>query len=294
MSSMTTREPSPVAISVREPRWSPVRVEDVGRVNRLMERRHLRRAADQALMSPAFLQPLDIEGQTGAAPPVDIRGDSDFSGMADDDWDANGAAPVEPITEPIPLAAIRDRLHNAPADRERTDDTAAAPPAVRPPSTPIGTWRPDLIERRRIRVDQRWYRTKAAIAGLAAAAIAVSSILVVKSGSEQATSVLPQASTSASPPPSRAAPSLSRAPSTQPSRLPAPPPPPPPPPPTAQSNPTPVWRNNDSWSPSPASPSKKPQIDVTRAPLSATPPPPPPPGTNSATPGDGRRRGFFG
>src|SRR4029450_6475453 len=116
-------------------------------------------------------------------------------------------------TAPIPVAAIHDRLRNTVEDVGHHDAAAGVPHAERPATVPIGTWKPDLIERRRV---QPWYRTKAAAATLAGAALApaaaVSSVLLVPRGSDHTTSVAPQPSTTGSPPPSAPAPVPSRAP----------------------------------------------------------------------------------
>jgi hypothetical protein len=162
----------------------------VGRVNRLMERRHLRRAADQALMTPAFLRPLGIDGgaATNGAPALDARGDADYPKPWGDNPDTNDDEPATAITEPIAVAALHDRLR-APDDFGLDDVPATALAADRAASAPIGIWKPDLIE---FRVVQPWYRTKAAAAALSAvglAAIVVSSVLLVSRGAEQTTSV---------------------------------------------------------------------------------------------------------
>jgi hypothetical protein len=263
-----------------------------------MERRHLRRAADQALMTPAFLRPLDTPAATAhTALRLDTRTDADYADRVGDGPDTNAHEPADAITEPIDVAALHDRLRNAPDDVGTDDVPASTLTADHLASAPIGPWKPDLIERHRFRVVQPWYRTKAAAATLAAVALAsivVSAVTLVSRGAEQSTSVTPEASTTASPPPSSAQPALSRMPptpsNTRPAAPPPPPPPPPPPTPATTASTPPVWRNNDSWTPSPPPPTKKPEIGVIRTPFSATPPPPPAPGINSATPGDGPKR----
>jgi hypothetical protein len=237
----------------------------------LTERRQLRRAAEEALMTPAFsLRPLDVAVATpSTAGPFGTRGDADHPDPWGDDRDTNGHEPADAITEPIAVAALHDRLGSA----------------------PIGSWNPDLIGRRLFRVVQPWYRTKTATAALTAAALAavaivVSSVLLVSRSGEQATGVTSAASTAASPPPSSARPAPSAS-----STAPAPPPPPPPPPlpSAAPDSPPSVWRSH-AGSPSRPSPTKKPEIGVTRAPMSVAPSlPPPPPVNNSATPGDGHK-----
>jgi hypothetical protein len=263
----------------------------------LTERRHLRRAAEEALMTPALsARPLDVSVATpSTAGPFDTREDADHPDPWGDDGDPNGHEPGDPITEPIAVAALQDRLRSARGDVWPADVPATALAAGGQASAPIGTWNPDLIELRQFRVVQPWYRTKAATAALTAAvlatvAIVVSSVLLVSRSGGQATSVTPEASTAAGPPPSSAQPAPS-APAAS-SSAPAPPPPPPPLPSTTADSPPPVWRNSDSGSPSRPSPTKKPEIGVTRAPMSVAPPPPPPTVNNSATPGR-HHQGFF-
>ena len=240
-------------------------------------------------MTPAFLRLLDdmptAAGST--APPIETREDTDHTEAWHDHPYTNGHEPDDPITDPIAVAALHERL---PADDDFwLDDLPSTAVAADPSGGPIGTWKPDLIERPRFRVVQPWYRPKTATAALTAAALAavaivVSAVLLVSRGGEHATSVTPEASTAASPPPSRAHPAPS---SVPPAAASTPPAPPPPPPPSASPiNPPPVLSNDDSWSPSAPSPTKKPEIGVTRAPMSVAPPPPPPPTqSGSATPG---------
>ncbi len=68
---------------------------------------------------------------------------------------------------------LHDRLRNATDDLRLDDDVpATAGSADRPASAPIGTWKPELVVRRRLRVWPPWYRTKTAAAALAAVAVA--------------------------------------------------------------------------------------------------------------------------
>jgi hypothetical protein len=253
-----------------------------------MERRVLRRAADEALLTPAFVRSIDMPTATPSiTPPADTTHDADDADRRGADPDTEGHQPLDAITEPIAVTALHDRLRNAPDDLD-DDVPPTAPAADRPAIAPIDTWKPELIERRRVRSGPPWYRTKAAATALAAvavAAIVVSAVLVVSRGSEQAATVAPQASTTAAPRPSSGRPAPSSVPPAASNAHPAPPLPPS----AAPASPAPVVRNHDSWTPSAPSPTKKLEIDVTRAPFSATPPPPPAPGVNSATPGDGRR-----
>jgi hypothetical protein len=181
------------------------------------------------------------------------------------------------------------RIRSATPD-DLSDDVSATTLAA----GPIGTWKPDLIERRR----WPWFRTKAAAAALAAVAltaIVMAGVLLLSRGTEQATSAPPQATATTSRSPSGAPPAPSQVPSAAPSTPPAPPPPPSST--TARTvSPPPVVRNQESWSYSPPSPTKKPELGVTRAPIRSAPPSPPKSGTNSATP-DGKPKpwgGLFG
>ncbi|WP_181428312.1 hypothetical protein [Mycolicibacterium moriokaense] len=254
----------------------------MGRVNRLMERRVLRRAADEALLTPAFVRSIDIP--PGTASRVDTASHVDDADPGGSEPDTDPREPLDAITEPIAVTALQGRLRNSADDVELDDMPATARAADLPASAAVGTWEPTVIEPRRVRVGPPWYRTKpvAALAAIAAAAIVASAVLLVSRGSEQTTTVAPEASTTAAPHPSSGRPAPSSAPPAA-SNPPSAPPPPLPPPPAS---PPPV-RNDNSWTPNPPSPTKKPEIGVTRAPsFSATPPPPPAPGKNSATPGD--------
>src|ERR1700754_4085831 len=83
----------------------------MGRVNRLMERRALRRAADQALLT-ALTSRSDAAEQPGGAP------DQDFEYRS-----------ADPITEPIPVADVGDLEPEQPADYAWDDQDDALPAA---------------------------------------------------------------------------------------------------------------------------------------------------------------------
>ncbi len=83
----------------------------MGRVNRLMERRALRRAADQALLT-ALTSHSDAAEQPGGAP------DQDFEYRS-----------ADPITEPIPVADVGDLAPEQPADYAWDDQDDALPDA---------------------------------------------------------------------------------------------------------------------------------------------------------------------
>ena len=211
----------------------------MGRVNRLMERRVLRRAADEALLTPAFVRAIDTP--PASAPRVDTAQNVDDADPWGSEPDTDAREPVDAITEPIAVTALHDRLRNAPNDFGLDDVPATAHAADRPASAAIGIWKPALIEQRRVRVGPPWYLTKpaAAVAAIAAAAIVVSGVLLVSRGSEQATTVAPEVSTTAAPRASSGQPAPSSAPPAA-SPAPAAPPPPPPPPSTTPASPAPV------------------------------------------------------
>ena len=260
----------------------------MGRVNRLMERRVLRRAADEALLTPAFIRSINISSVTPSAPQIDTVAHVDDA----DPWglepDTDAREPVDAITEPIAVTALHDRLRNAPDDFRLDEVPPTAPATDLPASAAIGTPKPALVEPRRVRVGPPWYLTKpAALAAVAVVAIVGAAVLAMARGADRTVTVRPDAATTATarpssgqPAPSRVPPAASNAPAAAPPSL-------PPPPSATPASPAPVVRNDDSWTPSPPSPTKKPEIGVTRAPsFSATPPPPPAPPKNSATPGD--------
>ena len=301
----------------------------MARVNRLMERRALRRAADQALLTS-----LDNVAPSQAGGPAD----RDFVYRGSDRASTHDH---EPATEPIPVAAVEEFAPEAdsvelppeqPVDiydlmPDQTGDSEwddvglaqAADHAVtastddyrwleRDDVLPLAPSRP--LKARRVAEPasfapvldfavsdtERWYRTKPAtgvlVAAVIAAVVCVGWLLFRSPGTTAEESNADEA-TSAPPSPSTAAPTAVSAPKPPPS------PPPPPPPPAAQ--PTysaPQWQ----YSPSYGSPNqqRKPRVDVTRAPMSVAPVPRPVPGSDSNTPGDAperdkpRRRGCFG
>ena len=250
----------------------------MGRVTRLIERRQLRRAADQALTTPAFLRPLDpATAEPGRAAAVDSSPGIEYLDRGADHPDTASPESDDAVTVPIPLAALHEQLDDARDDLEFDDDPAL---------TPIVVGTPDLFERSHFRIAKPWYRSKAAVVmGVAAVALVLSTVLVLSRVSVHATGVTADASTAPSPRQTTALPTLSSGAPLLSSAPPAPPPPPPPPPPSSAS-PTPSWRDNESWKPSPPSPTKKPEINVTRAPMSVAPRALPPP-SSSAPPGGG-------
>ena len=293
----------------------------MGRGNRLTERRALRRAADQALLTSLGSV---VPGPTG--------------GAADQDFEYTRYAPVEvsapvdhePVTEPIPVAGVADLSDDwsdpevpaepvggydpgdypdahiveeriaEPADPYRWDERDEVPPPapVQPPRP-----KPDLgyspaaldfmVSTHR---GQTWYRTKpaaAAIVALAVIALVSGGWLLVRSPAMAVEESITEASTSAAPTPSTAPPTAVSA--AKPPSAPASPPPPP-----DQRTYSPPQRQ---YSPRYSEPTtaRKPRVDVTRAPMSVAPVPKPVPGSDSNTPGDapdrdsgGRRRGCFG
>ncbi|MGZ6779967.1 MAG: hypothetical protein ACXVGO_13320, partial [Mycobacterium sp.] len=282
-----------------------VRLVCVGRVNRLAERRALRRAADLALL-------------TSLGSPIPVRA----GGAADQDFEykrsepTDMAAPVdhEPVTEPIPVAGGEDPSYDwsdvgydveEPAEVDvsgwdgRHELPPPAPPAHAEPSRDLRYVPPAVDFAVSTYRGQPWYRTKPAAAALVAAVL----VTIVSGGwllfPSADTAVQPsgiEAPTSAASTPTTAAPTAVSAPTPSP----APPPPPPPPPPQAERTYSPSQRQ---YSPrySEPTPQQKPRVDVTRAPMSVAPVPRPVPGSGSNTPGDApdrdsgvRRRGCFG
>jgi hypothetical protein len=145
-----------------------------------------------------------------------------------------------------------------------------------------------------------WYRTKQAkiaVIAVASAAVAVPLALLVWSDSSttgpgQSTSVAPQASTiPAQPLPTTAQPTPVEA---------LPPLPPPKPPAPAEDADSADTQPYPRVRPTPPEPTQKPDIGVTRTPVTRAPisvapqPRQQPPQDNSATPGDGRKRGHCG
>jgi len=274
----------------------------VGPVDRLVQRRQIRRATEQALISSVF-DGLGISAaQEGAAAAESDRG---VDQLWDDPHDGGGWDEQEPVTGPILVGEVHDSLQDHPDDSSWEDPDES-------PRNPYGV--PLRDARSGVPVSstlsfrskaQPWYRTKRAVIALvvgAVAAFVVIGVLVLlrspAADVEESTTVAPSAPTSATPALTSAPPSPSSLPPAPPS---APPPPPPPPPPSAAEIDTgSVVTGADEWQPSaPSSQTDMPEIGVTRtpvtrAPISATPPPPPDPGTNSATPGDGRKRGGWG
>jgi hypothetical protein len=248
----------------------------MGRVNRLMERRVLRRAADQALLTSLAQRP-EAANQPGSRPDRDHRNTS--TGSVDPDEFHK----PDPITEPIPVTQA--------ADVTPAVNQVRAPVRPRPPVE--DAYVPPLLD---FAMTDRtpWYRTKPAAAALAIAvlvAMLCGGWLLLRGPSTTPEQSTIEAPTSAAPTPSKAQPTEVSEPQ------PAPPPPaPPPPPPQAQSA-EPVYSAPQGRYSEPQD--EGPRTDVTRAPISVAPVPRPVGGSNSNTPGDapksgGRPRGCFG
>jgi len=282
----------------------------MGRVNRLMERRVLRRAADQALVTSLI----------SASP-------THAGGAADQDFDYTRSAGAgasfddEPTTEPIPVAEAQEVEPARPGDHAWDDSATPGPADVydlvpNQPDVPeppddhrwdehhgdvvpsrvvaAAYFRPELDFAVTDYRDKPWYRTKLAAAVVIAAVIVAAlwgAWLVIRSSATTAEQSPTDAPISTPPVPTMARPSAVSAP-------PAPPPPPPPPPPAAPAGPMDSAPQQQYWEPrySQPTPAQKPRVDVTRAPMSVAPVPKPIPGSDSSTPGDGgdRRRGCFG
>lgn len=88
----------------------------MGRVSRLMERRTLRRAADQALLTALTQRPDgSAPGQPGGAPDQDFqytRSDPSYTGETYDH---------EPVTAPTPVATVREVAPDQPDDLPHDD-----------------------------------------------------------------------------------------------------------------------------------------------------------------------------
>jgi hypothetical protein len=298
----------------------------MGRVNRLMERRVLRRAADQALLA-SLAQGPHTAGQPGGP------ADRDFAYKRADPVDTGETYDQEPITAPIPVAAaedlgplrfeiadVYDLVPEPVADRAVAGhvDPVPAPPFADERWTETADVPPLPVEPRPIRArpipdpyvashldfavsgDQPWYRTKPVAAAVVAAvvvAVLCAGWLVLRSPSTTAEQSTVEATTSAPATPTTAQPSAVSAPPPSPAPPAPPPPPPPPPPPAEPTYSAPQSEYQPTYSePAPAA---KPRVDVTRAPMSVAPVPKPVPGSDSNTPGDApgekpRRRGCFG
>ncbi|MDX1883802.1 hypothetical protein [Mycolicibacterium sp. 120270] len=282
----------------------------MGRVNRLMERRALRRAADQALLTS--LQ-TPVNQMSGAA-------DRDFTYA---DADREPPQPVEPPahdhdpdTAPIPVVQVEKAVlpHSTPPWEQQSAvvdiaepaadlyDLVPEPPAAAPARRIAETTyvRPELDFVAANYREPQWYRKKPAAAAIAAAVIAAvvcGGWLVFRSPSTTAEESQTNPPTGASPTPSNTPPTPASAAKPKP-KPPAPPPPPPPPPPSAGPTYSAPQRQYQPWYSEPTT-AQKPRVDVTRAPMSVAPVPKPVPGSDSSTPGDApgekpRRRGCFG
>ncbi|OBK71875.1 hypothetical protein A5651_17890 [Mycobacterium sp. 1274761.0] len=230
-------------------------------MSRLMERRALRRAADQALLTSLV---------TASARPA-------------------GSALEEPTTEPIPV----DNFETSPEPAE-PPAPAAAEAAYALPSHGFA------MARVRKQPWYRAKPTVGALVAGIVVAVALGGWLVFRSRATTAeqsttevpTSVLPPAP-SKSPPPAGTAPKRAATPPPPTSS------PPPPPASSRPTNSAPQRQYSPRYIDS--SPTQKPRVDVTRAPMSVAPVPKPVAGSESNIPGDApdkeggsRRSGCFG
>ncbi len=298
-----------------------------------MERRVLRRAADEALVTSLGRRPVD--------------GTPDGRGAADQDFeyrwvdsDDTVAYHPEPVTEPIPVVEASVAIPSEPVDvydlvpdqpaesvpfgpvdasevfQDEPDDygwdddhdevppePAEAPPLRARPLAARGIAESIVATPMPVHKPQPWYRTKQAATVLAAAvivAVVCGGWLVLRGPTTTAERSTTEAPTSVSPSPSKIQPTAVSAPQPPP----APPPPPPPPPPAAA--PTysaPQRQYSEPWRSAPTQ-AQKPEVGITRtpatrAPISVAPVPRPVEGSDSNTPGDApgerpRRRGCFG
>jgi hypothetical protein len=301
----------------------------MGRVNRLMERRALRRAADQALLTTL-----------GKATPSQAGGlpDQDFKYTRAEPADTDAPHDHDPITQPIPVVGVgttepaEDAGDLAPDDYGWPDEDLPAVESVavvrahadvydlvpdRPvPPDDYGWVERDDAPPPRAFVQQpprayaltantyvqpnldfavsdyrerHWYRSGPAAALLVAAVIGA----VVCSGWLVFRSSATTVEQSRTESPTSAPPVSSKAPPAAVSAHtppPAPAPPPAPPPPPPAAQPT-YSAPQRQYSPRYSEPTRaqKPRVDVTRAPMSVAPVPKPVPGSDSNTPGDAPR-----
>jgi hypothetical protein len=218
-----------------------------------------------------------------------------------DPYDEDGWFGGEQVAEPTYVDDVPTPPHGEPAlpfveepHVAASDPAPAAPPPIRRASTAtVNTWtvngqlRASDTSTLTFRAPpDPWYRGKQVRLALVAVAIAAVVVPLVLLAWPDSPPTSPGPATSIAPQPSTTQPVLSSAPPT-PINVPPPPlPPPPPPPPDTGTAPT---YDQPYWTPSPPSPTKKPDVDVTRAPISVAPPSRQSPGTNSANPGDGRK-----
>jgi len=247
----------------------------------------------------------------------EARPDWGFDYRLDDPYEHDGWFGSEQATDYTPVAEVSEpprseAANQIPEERYETPpvaDRASPPPARRLASPTVNTW----TVNGQLRASDNstltfrpprapWYRSKQATIALIAIAAAVVALPVVMlvlrdssaAGPEEATSVAPQASTTSQPTPSGAEPT----PVIPPPPLPRPPSPPPPPP-TEDT----AWADTEPypWTrPAAPEPTQEPDIGVTRTPVTRAPisvapqQPSQSPQDNSATPGDGRKRGRCG
>lgn len=113
-------------------------MEAVGRVTRLMDRRPVRRAADQALMTPTYLRQLEMAGTPITTPPIDTREDIGHADPWCDHPHTEADEPADAITAPIAVAALQERLRNAPDEPAACDLPTSPSRADRAAAVPIG------------------------------------------------------------------------------------------------------------------------------------------------------------
>ena len=294
----------------------------MGRVNRLLERRVLRRAADQALLTALTQRPDGAaQGQPGGAP------DRDFEYTRFTPTGAGESYDREPVTAPIPVAEIQRAASEQPIDAlpepvdvydlvpDQPEALVVEAPEPLPEEPDDFGWDdhvelpPNPVEARPLRArplaaatlvhpaaempmpqyrPQPWYRTKQAVTVLAAAvtvAVVSGGWLLLGGPSTAVEKSHTEAPTSAPPTPSSVAPTAVNA-----APPPAPPPPPPPPPTAEQVYSGPQRQYSEPWRSMPTE-QEKPEVGVTRtpatrAPMSVAPVPRPVEGSDSNTPGD--------
>ena len=211
----------------------------MGRVNRLLERRVLRRAADQALLTALTQRPDGAApGQPGGAP------DKDFEYTRFTPTGAGESYDREPVTAPIPVAEIQRAASEQPIDAlpepvdvydlvpDQPEALVVEAPELLPEEPDDFGWDdhvelpPNPVEARPLRArplaaatlvhpaaempmpqyrPQPWYRTKQAVTVLAAAvtvAVVSGGWLLLRGPSTAVEKSHTEAPTSAPPPPS--------------------------------------------------------------------------------------------
>ena len=107
----------------------------MGRVNRLMERRALRRAAEAALINSMQQRPVDATaGWPGGAPDQDFE----YTWSAPDDTGVSYDR--DPVTEPIPVAEVQNLVPDQPDDYAWDDHDEVPAGSAEIPPEPVDVY----------------------------------------------------------------------------------------------------------------------------------------------------------